>query len=213
MSKAGPHPVPDVIQIARCLSFTPHRIPQILHLPKEIPLIVFSATHIVPQVDHRDSLHFSILHCVSGPTRLAVIYRYHPCRMIHHPFIAPLKALPAISGADETHQISPTQDCRISLLPISWPPLLKPPVRACSNQMDRQAIVSQFKHDLPGPDVYPTGHARYEGLIPIRNRSFDFPPQRLQYGVLCGGQLLWPVSGKAASMPSQFLLTHSAHPL
>ncbi len=92
-------------------------------------------------IDYRDMLTIGIIDCVFRTALLAVEHGDHTASVVDHPLIAALEAASIILRRNETDDIGTGQSRSIATLPSWRPCTFKALIGACSNQMNRRAIV------------------------------------------------------------------------
>lgn len=130
---------------------------------------------ILWNIDYGDILPVGITNCVFRPALLTVEDGDHTTGVVDHPFITALEAATIILRRNETDDIGTGQSRSIAMLPRWRPCTFKALIGACSNQMNRRAIVPETKDDLCSPDVNTSGHAGDESLATVCDSSADFP--------------------------------------
>jgi len=96
---------------------------------------------ILRNIDYGDMLPFGIINRVFRPALLTVEHGDHTTGVVDHPFIAALEAATIILRRNETDDIGTGQNRSIATLPCWRPCTFKALIGACSNQMNRRAIV------------------------------------------------------------------------
>lgn len=129
-------------------------------------------------IDYGDILPSCIVNRVFRPALLTVEHGDHTTGVVDHPFIAALEAATIILRRNETDDIGTGQCRSIATLPCWRPCTFKALIGACSNQMNRRAIVPETKDDLCSPDVNTSGHTGDESLETVCDSSADFPFKR-----------------------------------
>lgn len=157
-------------------------------------------------IDYGDILPFGIINRVFRSALLAVEHGDHTASVVDHPFIAALEAATVILRRNETNDISTSQSRSISMLPRRRPCTFKALIGACSNQMNRSAIVPETKDDLCSPDVNTSGHAGDESLETVCDSSADFPFKQGYDFNLAFIQFFRAVAGKAYPAHSELRL-------
>ena len=73
-------------------------------------------------------MSLGIFNCVPCAARFSVVDGYYPTTSVNHPFVSTLKAVMAVAGAYESHQIGFLEYGIVPPLPIRRPSAFKPTV-------------------------------------------------------------------------------------
>lgn len=92
-------------------------------------------------IDYGDIMPFGIINRIFRPALLTIEDGDHTASVVDHPFIAALEAATIILRRNETDDIGTGQSRSIATLPRWRPCTFKALIGACSNQMNRSAIV------------------------------------------------------------------------
>lgn len=157
-------------------------------------------------IDYGNMLPFGISNRVFRPAILTVEDGDYTTGVVDHPFIAALEAATIILRRNKTDDIGTGQSRSIAMLPRWRPCTFKALIGACSNQMNRRAIVSETKDDLCSPDVNTSGHTGDESLETVCDSSADFPFKRGYDFNLAFIQFFRAVAGKAYPAHSELRL-------